>query len=171
VQQHLVALSVALQLVRSLAATDPEAAVDRLEEADRDLGAALQAAAQLAHRISAPVSGPSGLGAALRAAAVGRGTSASVGVEHGVACSPEVARTVYLLWLDALERDATAPTSIAVSCGADAIEFEIGVTATPEAFAARRDRVEALGGSLAVEPAPGGGVRMWGTLPRSETLG
>ena len=51
--------------------------------------------------------------------------------------------------------------------GGDALTFElVGEASASDADLDRlQDRVEALGGRLAIEPDPGGGIRLSGSLP------
>jgi signal transduction histidine kinase len=165
VQQHLVALAMRLQLAQSALDSDPTAAKALLEEMGGDVQDAVDAAAQLAQRISPP---PLGLGfaAALRAAAVSAGVAASVEVAGGSDQAPEILQTVYRCWLDALDRASEARPSIAVREGDDAFAFDVVRAAAPvDALDALRDRVEALGGALNVQPEPDGRIRVSGSLP------
>ncbi len=103
VRQHLVALAVNLQRVGLWMDTDPAAAKELLEEMEHDVQQALDETAGLAERIYPALLDAGGLAAALRAAAVRAGISASVDVRGGTNRPPEVAATVYLCCLEALE--------------------------------------------------------------------
>jgi signal transduction histidine kinase len=169
VQQHLVALSVNLQLAKSSAA-DPAAARALLEEMEGDVQHALDEAAQLAQRIYAPLLEIGGLAAALRSAAVSAGVPASVDVSAGSSYRPEMARTILLCWLATLENhEGEAPTTISVRDGDEALAFEIvGSAARSEtAFVRLRDRVEALGGRLTIRSERAKESRVSVTLPLS----
>jgi signal transduction histidine kinase len=176
VQQRLVALAVDLQAAGSLADADP-AAKALLEEMARDVQAALDEAAKLAQRIYPPLLEAGGLAAALRAAAVSAGIPASVEVEVGSTYPPELARTVYLCWLEALEHTGgEGRVTIRVREEDRALAFEIAEDAAGSAnaadrsdagFARLRDRVEALGGRLTILPEPDGHTRVSGSLPLS----
>ena len=163
VLQKLIALSMAVQQASELTTTDPTLKT-RLEEIAQDVQRALDETSALAERIDAPLLDvPGRLAVALRAAAVAAGTRTTVDVAVDSDLPPEVARTVLLGWLDALEESATAtpPTIVVREDGAD-LAFEI-VSGT--SLDGLRDRVEALGGSLTVERDSGGGVRASGRLP------
>lgn len=163
VLQKLVALSMAVQGASELATTDPTLSV-RLDEIAQDVQRALDEAAALAERVDAPMlEVPGRLAVALRAAAVGADAPATVDVAADSELSHAVARTVLLGWLAALEESASkTPRAIVVrEEGAD-LEFEIVSDSSPEGL---RDRVEALGGSLTVEPVSGSGARTSGRLP------
>ena len=166
VQQHLIALAVKIQLVADLVDADPAAARVLLDDMARDVHEALEEAARLAQRISPPLLEAGGLAAALRSAAVSAGVTASVDVAAGSVYPPEIPRTVYLCWLEALEQaGAETRATVAVREEDGALTFEL-VTAGPASnFDGMRDRVEALGGRLTVEPDAGSGTRLHASLP------
>jgi signal transduction histidine kinase len=169
VQQHLVALSVNLQLARSLAA-DPTATRALLEEMEADVQHALDEAAQLAQRIYAPLLEVGGLAAALRSAAVSANVPASIDVSGGSRYQPEVARTIFLCWLETLENhEGEAQAVISVREGDDALTFEIASSAarSEAGFVRLRDRVEALGGRLTIRSERGTETRVAVALPLS----
>jgi len=177
VQQHLVALAVNLQLASQLADSDPAAAKALLEEIGRDVQQALDETAQLAQRIYPPLLEAGGLASALRLAAVSAGIPVSVEVAVGASYPPEVAGTVYLCCLEALEHaGAWARVTVTVRDEEGALAFEvIGDGVRSAAAAARsaagldrlRDRVEALGGRLTVRSEPGRDTHVSGSLPLS----
>ena len=73
--------------------------------------------------------------------------------------APEIAMTVYLCWLAALDLGdrARRQVTIGVREADDTLNFEIAEEATWVRISnGLRDRVEALGGGLAVESEPGG---------------
>jgi signal transduction histidine kinase len=169
VQQHLVALSVNLQLAKSSAA-DPAAARALLEEMEGDVQHALDEAAQLAQRIYAPLLNVGGLAAALRSAAVSAGVPASVDVSGGSRYQPEVARTIFLCWLETLDNhEGETPAMINVREGDEALTFEIvGSAARSEVgFVRLRDRVEGLGGRLTIRSELGNETRVSVAMPLS----
>ena len=170
VQQHLVALAVNLQLAGRLGDADPAAAKALLEEMGRDVQRALDETAQLAQRIYPPLLEVGGLAAALRSAALGAGIPVSVEVAAAASYPPEVAWTVYVCCLDALAHAGSgARATITVRDEAGAIAFEVVENgARPDAtLDGLRDRVEALGGRVAIRPEPGGGTRVSCVLPLS----
>jgi signal transduction histidine kinase len=154
---------------------NPAAAKALLEEMERDVQHALDDAARLAERIYAPLLEAGGLAAALRSAAVSAGVPASVDVAAGSAYAPEILRTIYLCWLEALENaggEARATVTVREEDGALTFEFvEAGASSAPAASESGssldrlRDRVEALGGRLTVESDAGRSTRVYGTLP------
>ncbi|MDX6515828.1 MAG: hypothetical protein QOH73_1494, partial [Gaiellaceae bacterium] len=131
----------------------------------RDVQQALDGAAQLAARIYPPLLAAGGLAAALRAAALSAGIRVSVEVAPGAGYPPELAATVYLCCLEALERvEAGAQATVTVREEDEAIAFEVVGACADAALEQLRDRVEALGGRLASPPEPG---RVAGSLPLS----
>ena len=156
-QQQLVALAVDLQHVTALAERDADAAKTLLDKMSSDLQDALDEAGRLAERIHVPLLEQKGrLAVALRSAAVTAGVHADVDVAGGSRYAPEVARTVFLGWLEALEHADTTLPEITVLEEDDTIVFEIVSGATLDRL---RDRVEALGGELTTEPTTTGATR------------
>jgi signal transduction histidine kinase len=141
----------------------------------RDVQRALEETARLAQRIYPTLLEPGGLAPALRAAAVSAGARASVDVALGASCRPELARTIYLCWLDALERaGGEVPVTLSVREEEGMLTFRIADDAVRQANAADRsepgldwlrDRVDALGGRLAVQQGQGRGTLVSGSLP------
>ena len=166
VMQRLVALSMAVQQASQLAPTDLTLKA-RLEEIAQDVQRALEETATLAERIDAPMlEVPGRLAVALRAAATAGGVPASVDVAVDSELPHEVARTVLLAWFDALEdRDRPMKPTIVVREDVRVLAFEVASGASLERL---RDRVEALGGKMSVEPMPDGGWRVSGSLPLSD---
>jgi signal transduction histidine kinase len=168
VQQHLIALAVNLQLAGQAAGSDPAAAKTLLDEMGRDVQHALDETSLLAQRIYPATLEADGIGTLLRSAAASAGVPASVDFAARSNHPPEVVMTLYQCWLNMLAR-ATVETgaSIKVRESEDELAFEvIGNTACADAdLDYLRDRVEALGGRLAVTSGPGGGTRISGSLP------
>ncbi len=168
VHQHLVALAATLQLARLATDSDPAAVKALLEEMSRDVRQALDETALLAQSIYPSTLELGGLAALLRAAAVNADVPATVDVSDGSSHAPEVAMTVYLCWLAMIARGSNeTQVTIRVREAEDALTFELdGNGAEPDADLDRlQDRVEALGGRLTIEPDPGGGIRLSGSLP------
>jgi len=169
-QQQLVALAVNLQLAGQSVDANPAAAKTLLAEMERDVRQALNDAGRLAERIYPPLLEPSGLAAALRSAAVNAGITASVNVAAGSSYAPEISRTVYVCWLEALESaEGESPVTVSVREEDRAVRFEVEAGARLAAAAGDRlrDRVEALGGRLTVESGAERGSRVHGSLPLS----
>ena len=167
VHQRLVALATTLQLVQLETEPDP-AGRALLDEMTRDVRQALEETALLAQGIYPSALELGGLAALLRAAAVNAEVPAAVDVSDGSSHAPEIAMTVYLCWLALLARGSNGrPVTIAVSEDEEALTFELlGEASGSDADLERlQDRVAALGGRLTIEPEPGGGVRLAGSLP------
>ena len=159
----MVALAVGLQLAEPLLGSESADARAHMSELRRDVQQALDEAARLGQRIYPPQLDAMGLAAALRAAATSAGIRASVDVDLPATCPPEVVRTVYLCWLEAIAgAGPDAPTTIAVRGQGRGLAFEI---ATSAPGAGMRDRVEALEGTLTVEAGAAGGWIVSGALP------
>ncbi len=152
VQQDLVALAVNLQLAGGLVESDPAGAKRLVDELARDVRRSLDETAQLAQWIYPPLLESGGLGAALRAAAVSLRVRASIEVEGDDGYPPEVARALYFCGVAALELvgpDGRATLAIRAEAGAPAFDVATDPLVELEDL---RDRVEALGGRLTIEP-------------------
>jgi signal transduction histidine kinase len=173
-QQDLVGLAVNLQRARRLIATDPAAAAALIDEMRRDAHEALDRSRVLAQRIHPPQLEAGGLPAALRSAAASVGVRTRIDVVADGDLPQEVAATVYLCCVAALERfDNRATAAITVRDQNGTLAFEVvaddaGLETADEALTTMRDRVEALGGGLSVAAEPGGGIRIAGALPMGE---
>ena len=159
-QQRLVAIAVKLQRASEL---DRDSMASALGELERDVQGALDETARLAERIHPPLL-ELGLPAALRSAAVSAAIAATVeGGPGSGRYPPEVARTVLLAWQEALRHPhGDRPVAISIREEDDALVFEIVSDARIDWL---RDRVEALGGRMAVDRAPDGGTRASGSIP------
>ena len=168
VHQQLIALAVSLQLARGLADTDRAGTQALLAEMERDVQQALDETARLAQAIHPPLLEARDLGAALRVAAASRGVTASVEIGARGDRASEALAAVYFCWLEVIDHAEDAVT-ITVREADDALVFEItaGGAGSGVRLDVLRDRVEALGGRLAVEETPGRGTRIAGSLPLS----
>ena len=97
------------------------------------------------------------------------GFPVSVDVADDRRLSPGVARTVLLCCRQLLERPgAGAPASVTVREEDGDVVVDVVVSdASPDDPGGLRDRVEALGGRLALETEPGGLTRLTASLPVS----
>jgi signal transduction histidine kinase len=165
VHQYLVALATTLQLPRRTSGSDPAAVDALLDEMERDVRRALDETALLAQRIYPSALELGGLATLLRSAAVQAGVPATVDVAADSSYAPEIAMTLYRCWLAALASGKSeAQVTIGVGEVDDTLSFELAAEALDADFDRLRDRVEALGGSLAIASEPGG-IRLSGSLP------
>jgi signal transduction histidine kinase len=170
VQQHLVALAVNLQLAAQAADSDPAATKELLQEMGREVQQALDEAAQLAERIYPPLLEAGGLVAALRSAAVSTGVHVSLEIPAGTSYPPEIAATVYLCCLHAIEHaGAGAQATVTVRGEEGALAFEVvdDRDHAKTGLEGLHDRVEALGGRLTIRSEPGRETRVSGSIPLS----
>jgi len=179
-QQHLVALAVNVNLARQIAAADPAAAQEILEQVAHDLQDAVQELRNLAHGIYPPLLMDRGLSEALRAAA-NRAALPTVVVADDIGRYPQaVEAAVYFCCLEALQNagkhagdGAHATVVIEVDEGAllfsvadDGAGFDLaGRGRDGHGFVNMSDRVGAIGGTVSVESAPGRGTRVAGRIP------
>jgi signal transduction histidine kinase len=155
-----------LQLVRGLADSDLTGTRALLDELERDAQQALDETARLAQAIQPPLREARDLGAALRVAAASRGVAVSVEVGVRGECAPETLSTVYFCCLEVIDHAGEGVTiTVGEAEGALAFEITTGRSGDDVGLVGLRDRVEALGGRLAIEAKPGGGTRVAGSLP------
>jgi signal transduction histidine kinase len=166
VQQHLVALSVGLQLADQAVDGDPATAKALLAELQRDVQHALDETTQLAQRIYPPLLDAGGLAAALRAAAVSSGVRVSLDARAEPSYPPEIAGAIYWCCLAVLERAERATVTVRDEQGT--VGFDVVADGDHlDAAEGMRDRVEALGGRLTIRAEPGGDTRVSGSFPLS----
>jgi len=174
VQQDLVAISVRLQLARTLASTDFPAATAVLDELDRDVRLALDRVRGLSNEIYPSVLEARGLPDALRGAVSARSVAATVEVA-GVGRYPAtVEAAVYFFCRAALEAVSAhagtdARAEIRIREEGQALRLDIvcetaGLHAGSDGLGLARDRIEALGGVVRFESAAGD-TRFTATLP------
>jgi signal transduction histidine kinase len=177
-QQQLVALSVKLRLIETLAAKDPSRAVQMAAQAKEEMQAALEDLRDLARGIYPPLLADKGLAAALEAQA--RKAAVPVTVHpNGVGRYPQdVEAAAYFCVLEALQNAAkysqAAEVRVTLRHDDGHLVFEVAddgrgfdPAATPAGSGLQnmRDRLEALGGSFEVRSAPGSGTTVVGRMP------
>jgi signal transduction histidine kinase len=177
-QQHLVSLMVKIRVLESLARKDPGKVSEGLGDLKAHAGEALDTLRDLARGIYPPLLADQGLAAAIESQA--RKSSVAVDLHpDGVGRYPqEVEAAVYFCVLEALQ-------NVAKYSGAERadltlrqidgrLEFEVrdagqgfdpATTQPGSGLVNMRDRLEALGGSLEIRSAPGGGTEVTGRVP------
>jgi signal transduction histidine kinase len=180
-QQQLVALSVKMRLLKTLARRDPGKAEDLADQLQADVQDALDDLRDLARGIYPPLLADQGLAAALEAQA----RKAAVPVEvhpDGIGRYPQEAEaTAYFCVLEALQNAAkyAKATSVEVrlsdedgllrfSVSDDGSGFDVAATPRGAGLQNMADRLDALGGSFEVRSKPGEGTTVRGVIPVRE---
>jgi signal transduction histidine kinase len=175
-QQRLVSVSMALGLAESKLRSDPEAAGLILDEARQALGAALQELREFSQGIHPAVLTERGLGPALQELVFLTPTSIELAVPDDERLPEPVEAAAYYVIAEALANVTKYASASAVSVtiegrnGSAVVEVaDDGVGgADPARGSGLRgltDRIEALGGTLAVESPPGSGTRLRAEFP------
>ena len=175
-QQRLVTLAIALRLARSKLSSDPDAVAPLLDSAVGDLEGALRELRELARGLHPAILSERGL----RPALAGLADRSPVPVT--LADAPEerlpgpVEGATYYIVAEALANVAKHAEANSVVVSATAADGSVTVVVADDGrggadlsrgsgLVGLRDRVDALGGSLAVESAPGAGTVIRATLP------
>ena len=177
-QQQLVSLAVKLNLVDLVFDTDGPRGHEMLAELKVEAHDALQDLRDLAHGIYPPLLADKGLGVALDAQA--RKSPIPVVVESdGIGRYPqEIEAAVYFCCLEALQNVAkyakASEATVRLSNGSDLLTFEVvddgagfdsDSTGYGTGLQGMSDRLEALGGSLAVRSSAEAGTTVVGRVP------
>ena len=177
-QQQLVALAVKLRLTEQLSERDPAKAREMLTQLQADANAALEDLRDLARGIYPPLLADKGLAAALEAQIRKVTVPMEVHADGIGRYQQDLEAAVYFCCLEALNNvakyaDASGVT-IDLSERNGALTFEVrddgrgfdpaGVTAGT-GVQGMADRLDAIGGSLQVESAPGSGTTVRGRIP------
>jgi signal transduction histidine kinase len=183
-QQYLVALKVKLGLAGMLLSSDPARAAHTLSQLKSDADEALETLRDLARGIYPPLLADKGLNVALESQARKAAVPVIVEAEGIGRYSQEVEATVYFCVLEALQnvQKYAGATHVLVCLRADGEALTFSVTDDGAGFdsaAAKKgagltnmsDRLDALGGTLAVTSVPGRGTRVHGSLPASVRVG
>jgi signal transduction histidine kinase len=175
-QQRLVSVSMALGLAESKLASDPEGARRILDETRTTLGTALQELRELSQGIHPGILTERGLGPALQELAYGSPVPVELAIPLERRLPQAVEAAAYYVVAEALTNVAKYSSATAVSVAVDSRNgralVEVRDDGVGGADPARgsglrglADRVEALGGNLAVESPPGQGTRLRAEIP------
>jgi signal transduction histidine kinase len=175
-QQRLVALALQLQVVQARLDQDPSSAAELLAAAREELSLAIEELRELARGLHPPILTERGLRAALTALARRAPMTVRLEVPLGVRLPDHVETAAYYLVAEALTNaakhaDATAAT-LTLSLDGDRARVEIrddgigGAAVRPGGgLQGLADRLEALGGEVVVDSAPGAGTTITGVIP------
>jgi signal transduction histidine kinase len=177
-QQQLVALAVRLKLADATIDTDPAKTHESLRALQADAGTALEELRDLARGIYPPLLADKGLAAALEAQARKAAVPTGVSTDDTGRYPQEIEAAVYFCTLEALNNVAKyaqasrAEISLAQRDGRltftvadDGIGFDADAKAYGTGMQGMRDRLDAIGGTLAVKSEPGHGTTITGTVP------
>ena len=177
-QQRLVALRIRLGIAEELLATDPDAGVQEFHELGFEAERALEELRSLAHGVYPSLLADRGLPDALHSVAA-EGPLPVYVVAVGITRHPiEIESAVYFTCVEALQN------AVKHAGGASGVWIKLGQTRTRLRFEVRddgpgftlgdhdgrglrnmHDRTEALGGDLTIDPEPGRGTSITGSVP------
>ncbi len=177
-QQQLVALTVRLRLADSLVDRSPEKTHEMLAQLQAQTNDALEDLRDLARGIYPPLLADKGLPAALEAQARKSAVPTTVDADGVGRFGAEVEATLYFCVLEALTnvakyaRATSARVELSVADGYVAFEvtddgdgFDPNTVGYGTGLQGMADRLEAMGGTLRVASAPGGGTTVAGHVP------
>ncbi|HET8757648.1 MAG TPA: sensor histidine kinase [Solirubrobacteraceae bacterium] len=177
-QQRLIALRIKLSVAEELALTDPQAGADAVHAIGDEIEETLEELRALAHGVYPSVLGDRGLKDALRTVLSRSPIPARLLARDITRYPPEVETAVYYTCLEAVQnafKHAGRASGVWVSLRENhELRFEVrddGVGFVPPdgeyngGLGNMRDRVEAVGGHLTIDSAPGHGTRIRGTVP------
>jgi signal transduction histidine kinase len=177
-QQRLIGLRIKLSVAEELALTDPRAGAEAVHAIGDEIEETLEELRALAHGVYPSVLGDRGLKDALRTVLSRSPIPARLLARNITRHPPEVETAVYYTCLEAVQnaiKHAGRASGVWVSLRQDHdLRFEVrddGVGFVPPAgefnggLGNMRDRLEAVGGHLTIDSAPGHGTRIRGTVP------
>jgi signal transduction histidine kinase len=175
-QQRLVALSVALRLARAKIRSDPAEAEQIVGMASEELAHALEELRELAQGIHPAVLTDRGLAEALEVLAARTPLSVALEIDLPARLPEPVEAAAYYVVSEGLANvvkhaeAGTAHVRVARTDGSAQVEVEDDGTGGADPGCGSglwglRDRVDALGGRIEIESAPGRGTRLLAELP------
>jgi signal transduction histidine kinase len=181
-QQQLVALKLRLALAGAVAADISEELGEQLAELGREAGETVEALRNLAHGIYPPLLASSGLVPALRQQAGKLPLDVTVEPDDLARFDAEVEAAVYFCCLEALQNVAKHAAArhveitldhdpdggrLRFTIHDDGVGFDRATLQQGHGLTNLSDRVEALGGHVAIDSAPGHGTTVAGVVPAS----
>ena len=183
-QQHLVALKVKLGLAEMLTSRDPEKAKATIAQLKSDTDEALETLRDLARGIYPPLLAEKGLPAALTSQARKATLPVTVDADDVGRYPQDVEATVYFCVLEALQNvqkyaTATHATvrlresdgSLRFEVEDDGQGFDVATVRKGAGLTNMADRLDSLGGTLALRSSPGAGATIGGALPLPVAVG
>jgi signal transduction histidine kinase len=177
-QQRLIGLRIKLSLAEELAQADPTAGVQAMHELGDEIDLTLEELRSLAHGVYPSLLSDRGVPDALHSVLAESPLPARILSQGVTRVPPEVETAVYFTCLEAVQnaiKHAHGASGLWVSLHqSHAFSFEVrddGVGFAPPNGSATgglrnmRDRVEAVGGELAIDSGPGIGTRVRGVVP------
>jgi signal transduction histidine kinase len=180
-QQHLVAIKVKLGLAEMMMERDPLKATATLDQLKSDADEALETLRDLARGIYPPLLADKGLQAALESQARKATVPVTVDADGLGRYSQDIEAAVYFSVLEALQnvqKYAQASGAAVHLCERDrelqfsVIDdgngFDAATTKKGSGLVNMADRIDSLGGAVAVDSTPGNGTELRGSLPLYE---
>ena len=177
-QQQLVAITVKARLARRLASGDPPRVEKFLAQIEEETQQALEDLRDLARGIYPPLLADKGLAAALEAQARKVTVPTTVDADGIGRFAPDVEATIYFCTLEALQNVAkyaqASRVEVTLRSTADLVTFAVaddgrgfdpGSTSSGTGLQGMTDRIEAIGGTVAIESRPGVGTTVMGRIP------
>ena len=179
-QQRLLALAIELELAGELVTTDPDKGAKRLHELVEDVNEAMADIRSLASGLYPSLLLERGLVEAVSEVAAACALPTTLTAESLGRYAPEIEGAVYFCCREALQnaaKHAEGARSVAIKLWeAEAVHFEVrddgaglpqGHGSEGAGITNMRDRIGAMGGTLAIESHPGAGTRVMGAVPKA----
>jgi len=179
-QQRLLALAIELELAGELVADDPDEGAERLHELVGDVNEAMADIRSLASGLYPSLLLERGLVEAVAAVAAACAVPTTLTAEGLGRYAPEIEAAAYFCCREALQnaaKHAEGARSVVIKlweAEAEAVHFEVrddgaglpqGHRSEGAGITNMRDRIGAMGGTVAIESHPGAGTRVMGAVP------
>ena len=185
-QQHLVALAVNLRVVETVVAKDPARAAGMLHAQSAAAREAIETLSRLSRGMYPRQLADAGLAAALRAGVAGTAVPVDVVDTSGRRLPGEVEAALYFFAMEAIQNAAKHAQASRITVRLDATGDPTTVTVTDDGvgfapvavgagagagLANMRDRIDAVGGAVAVTSAAASGTTVTASVPVRELVG